>query len=95
MRRVHDKIEVEVRSSTRGEQRLVAFTWHGTRYVIGRMLGVWLPALRSPVVYQSIATTKGEVFELHAEVGGQWMLDAIPNSVAPKEDVLNGGLVAN
>jgi hypothetical protein len=86
MRRVHDKIEVEVQRRTSGEQRLVAFTWHGTRFVVGRMLGVWLPALRSPIVYQRIATIKGEVFELHAEVGGQWMLDAIPNSVALKED---------
>jgi hypothetical protein len=75
--------KVEVRTTTAGQSNLIAFIWHGTRYVIADRLGV--TRSRTPgLVFQCVATDSGMAFIVHAEGGGRYMLDAVPDLLAPE-----------
>jgi hypothetical protein len=82
MRWVREPIEADVRPTTSGQSDLMAFIWRGSRYVVATRIG--LSRSRSPgLVFQRVATDSGLVFMVHAERGGQWVLDAVPDLLAP------------
>jgi hypothetical protein len=83
MRWIREPIEeADVRPTTGGQIELMAFVWRDTRYVISGRLGP--SRSRTPgLVFQRVATTDGLVFLLHAERGGRYILDAVPDLLAP------------
>jgi hypothetical protein len=79
MRQVHEVIEADMRPLTSGSAILAGFTWRGGYYRIVRRQGILRPCSLTEFAHQRVVTASGEVFEVHAERGGQWILDAIPD----------------
>jgi hypothetical protein len=84
MRWVREAIdEVDVRPTTAGQSSLIGFVWKNTLYVIADRLGV--TRSRTPgLVLQRVATDSGLVFIIHAERGGRYILNAVPDLLAPE-----------
>jgi hypothetical protein len=66
----------------------MAFIWRGTRYVVDNRIGLSRSRTRG-LVFQRLATDSGLVFMVHAERGGRWILDAVPDPLAPDDDAAN------
>jgi hypothetical protein len=79
MRRLREVIEADVRALTTGSAMLVGFTWRDTYYRVLRRQGIWKASPRTEFAHQQVVTASGEAFEVHAERGGQWVLDAVPD----------------
>jgi hypothetical protein len=90
MRWVREVIdEVDVRPTTAGQSSLVSFIWRGTRYVIADRLGV-TRSRTAGLVFQRVATSDGLVFLIHTEPGGRYVLDAVPDLLAPGDSKSEG-----
>jgi hypothetical protein len=86
MRRVHEVITADMRPLAKGSAILAGFTWRGTYSRVVRRQGILRPSPRTEFAHQQVVTAGGEVFEVHAERGGHWVLDAIPEDLAPPND---------
>jgi hypothetical protein len=82
MRQVHEVIQADLRPLTMGSALLVGFTWRGTYYCITRRQGIQRPSPLTEFAHLRVVTASDAVFEVHAERGGQWVLDAIPDDLA-------------
>jgi hypothetical protein len=86
MRRVHEVIEAVEQPLNLGSAMIVGFTWRGTAYrIVGRQ-GVFRPSPLTEYAHQQVMTDDGHVFQLHAERGDGWVLDAIPDDLALPDD---------
>jgi hypothetical protein len=69
-----------------GAAMIVGFTWRGTAYrIVGRQ-GIFRTSPLTEHAHQQVVTDDGHVFQLHAERGGCWVLDAIPDDLALPDD---------
>ena len=82
MRHVREVIRADVQALALGSALLVGFTWRGTFYRIVRRQGILRPSPLTEFAHQQVVTNGSQVFELHAERGGRWVLDAIPDELA-------------